>query len=75
MPGFTSGNVYRINNRLDDAMKAYSTFVNSPFYYGDYNQAIVENEIKACERAKIIQDNPIPVSELKLDTPHQYRCI
>jgi hypothetical protein len=65
---FYLGNVYRINNRLDDALKAYDVFVNSPFYYGDYNQAIVENEIKACERAKIIQDNPVPVSELKLDT-------
>ncbi len=42
-------------------LKAYETFVNSPFYYGDYNQAIVENEIKACERAKIIQDNPVPL--------------
>jgi hypothetical protein len=65
---FYLGNVYRISNRLDDAMKAYSTFVNSPFYYGDYNQAIVENEIKACERAKIIQDNPVSFSELKLDS-------
>ncbi len=65
---FYLGNVYRINNRLDDALKAYDIFVNSPFYYGDYNQAIVENEIKACERAKIIQDNPVPLSELKLDT-------
>ena len=46
-------------------MKAYDTFVNSPFYYGDYNQAIVENEIKACERAKIIQDNPVPVIGIK----------
>jgi hypothetical protein len=65
---FYLGNVYRINNRLDDAMKAYDTFVNSPFYFGDYNQAIVENEIRACERAKIIQDNPVPLSELRLDT-------
>jgi hypothetical protein len=65
---FYLGNVYRINNRLDDALKAYDIFVNSPFYNGDYNQAIVENEIKACERAKIIQDNPVPLSELKLDT-------
>jgi hypothetical protein len=65
---FYLGNVYRISNRLDDALKAYDTFVNSPFYYGDYNQAIVENEIKACERSKIIQDNPVPLSELKLDT-------
>ncbi len=65
---FYLGNVYRINNRLDEAMNAYNTFVNSPFYYGDYNQAIVENEIRSCERAKIIQDNPVPISELKLDT-------
>ncbi len=65
---FYLGNVYRVNNRLDDALKAYDIFINSPFYYGDYNQAIVENEIKACERAKIIQDNPVPLSELKLDT-------
>jgi len=65
---FYLGNVYRINNRLDDALKAYDVFINSPFYFGDYNQAIVENEIKACERAKIIQDNPLPVSEIKLDT-------
>jgi tetratricopeptide (TPR) repeat protein len=65
---FYLGNVYRISNRLDEALKAYDTFINSPFYFGDYNQAIVENEIKACERAKIIQDNPVPVSEVKLDT-------
>jgi hypothetical protein len=65
---FYLGNVYRVNNRLTDALKAYDTFVNSPFYYGDYNQAIVENEIKACERAKIIQDNPVPLLETKLDT-------
>ncbi len=65
---FYLGNVYRISNRLADALKAYDTFTNSPFYYGDYNQAIVENEIKACERAKIIQDNPVPLSEIKLDS-------
>lgn len=62
------GNVYRICNRLDDAMKAYDIFVNSPFYYGDYNQSIVENEVKACERAKIIQDNPIAIETIPLDT-------
>ncbi len=65
---FYLGNVYRISNRLADALKAYDTFTNSPFYYGDYNQAIVENEIKACERAKIIQDNPVPLSEIRLDS-------
>jgi hypothetical protein len=65
---FYLGNVYRMNNRLDDALKAYNTFINSPFYYGNYNETIVENEIKSCERAKIIQDNPVGLEEQALDT-------
>lgn len=65
---FYLGNVYRTCGRLDDALKAYATFVNSPFYEGNYNVAIVENEIKSCERAKIIQDNPIALEEFPLDT-------
>ncbi|UCH15455.1 MAG: tetratricopeptide repeat protein, partial [Bacteroidales bacterium] len=55
---FYLGNAYRINNELDKALEAYNTFVNSPFYFNNYNQVIVENEIKSCERAKIIQDCP-----------------
>jgi tetratricopeptide (TPR) repeat protein len=65
---FYLGNAYRICNQLDDALKAYYTFINLPFYYGNYNVNIVENEIKACERAKIIQDNPLDVIEQALDT-------
>jgi tetratricopeptide (TPR) repeat protein len=65
---FYLGNVYRIINRLDDALKVYKTFINSPFYYGNYNESIVENEIKSCERAKIIQDNPVEMVELALDS-------
>jgi hypothetical protein len=65
---FYLGNVYRIVNRLDDALKAYKVFINSPFYYGNYNESIVENEIKSCERAKIIQDNPLDMVEQPLDS-------
>ncbi len=65
---FYLGNVYRITNRLDEALKAYNVFISSPYYYGDYNESIVENEVKACERAKIIQDNPISFTEELLDT-------
>ncbi len=64
---FYLGNAYRINNQLDKALEAYQTFVNSPLYYGNYNLTIVENEIKSCERAKIIEDNPIDVNEILLD--------
>jgi|WetSurSiteA1Bulk_404760.scaffolds.fasta_scaffold00121_5 tetratricopeptide (TPR) repeat protein len=65
---FYLGNVYRMNNRLDDALRAYDTFINSPFYYGNYNVNIVENEIKSCERAKIILDSPVAYEEVMLDT-------
>ncbi len=56
---FYLGNAYRINNQLNKALSEYNTFTNSPYYYGNYNQEIVENEIKSCERAKIIQDSPV----------------
>jgi tetratricopeptide (TPR) repeat protein len=62
------GNAYRLNNQLGEALDAYTTFVNSPFYYGNYNVNIVENEIKSCERAKIILDTPIEMNEVLLDS-------
>ncbi|NJM16204.1 MAG: hypothetical protein HC896_13250 [Bacteroidales bacterium] len=58
---FYLGNVYRINNQLDLALSAYNTFVNSDGYYGNYNLEIVDNEIEAVERAKIIKDDPIKI--------------
>ena len=65
---FYLGNVYRMKNRLDDALRVYNVFISSPFYYGNYNENIVDNEIRSCERAKIIQDNPVSVVEQVLDT-------
>jgi len=65
---FYLGNVYRINSRLEDALNAYVTFINAPFYYGNYNVNIVENEIKSCERAKIIMDNPVDLVVEAMDT-------
>lgn len=65
---FYLGNVYRISNKLDEALIAYDTFIRSPFYYGNYNVNIVENEIKSCERAKIILDSPVEFDEQVLDT-------
>lgn len=59
---FYLGIAYRINNQLDEALKAYEEFINSPYFIYNYNQMVVENEIKACERAKIIYDNPIKVN-------------
>jgi tetratricopeptide (TPR) repeat protein len=70
---FYLGNAYRINNQLNKALEAYDTFVLSPYYAGNYNVTIVENEIKSCERAKIIEDNPVSITETilsdKINTP------
>jgi tetratricopeptide (TPR) repeat protein len=66
---FYLGNAYRIDNQLDKALTVYNTFISSPYYYGKYNETIVENEIKACERAKIIQDSPVNLTEELLPDP------
>ncbi len=58
---FFLGNAYRIDNQLEKALESYDKFTNSPYYDGVYNLNIVENEIKSCERAKIIQDAPVEV--------------
>jgi tetratricopeptide (TPR) repeat protein len=63
---FYLGNAYRIDNQLEKALESYNKFINSPGYDGNYNLDIVENEIKACERAKIIQDSPVDVVWEKL---------
>jgi tetratricopeptide (TPR) repeat protein len=65
---FYLGNVYRMAGRLDEALTAYNTFINSPFYYGNYNINVVENEIKSCERAKIIMDSPVDVAIEPMDS-------
>ncbi len=66
---FYLGNAYRFDNQLDKALTAYQTFINSPWFYGNYNENIVENEVKTCERAKIIQDSPVSLTEILLPGP------
>lgn len=63
---FYLGNAYRINNQLDKALESYEKFIDSPYFYGNYNPNVVEREIKSCERAKIIQDAPIAYEKINL---------
>jgi tetratricopeptide (TPR) repeat protein len=63
------GNAYRINNELDKALNTYETFMDSEDFEGNYNLNIVETEVMACERAKIIQDVPINLQKSRLDPP------
>lgn len=65
---FYLGNAYRAAGRLDDALTVYNAFLASPYFYGNYNQNVVEQEMKSCERAKIIQDSPIELVNTPLDT-------
>ncbi len=53
------GNAYRINNQLEEALDAYSRFMDLRGFEKKYNLRIVQNEIRAVERAKIIKDAPI----------------
>ncbi len=55
------GNAYRINNQLTEALNAYNKFRNSPKFESTYNSQMVDNEIDACSRAKIIQDLPVDI--------------
>jgi tetratricopeptide (TPR) repeat protein len=63
---FYLGNAYRMADQLDKALEAYEKFLNSPYFFGNYNQNVVENEIKSCERAKIIQDAPLNFQKVYL---------
>ncbi|MBN1184763.1 MAG: PD40 domain-containing protein [Bacteroidales bacterium] len=56
---FYLGNAYRINSQLDKALDMYDKFMNSPYFEGNYNVAIVQKEIDDCKRAKVIFDKPV----------------
>ena len=66
---FFLGNAYRINNELSKALATYDKFITHPGFFGNYNLNIVDTEVKACERAKSIQDNPVQVDWVNLGEP------
>ncbi len=59
---FYLAQAYRMNNQMDKAMEMLDKFTNSPYFEGNYNEAIVNAEIEACKKAKVIQDKPIQVT-------------
>jgi tetratricopeptide (TPR) repeat protein len=63
---FYLGNAYRMNNQLNEALECYMKFIDSPFFHNNYNLNVVDNEIKSCERAKIIQDAPLRYEKINL---------
>ncbi len=63
------GNAYRIHNELDKALEAYNNFKNVPDFESKFNLNVLENEIKSCEKAKIIKDIPIDAKLINIGTP------
>jgi hypothetical protein len=58
---FYLGNAYRVNNELTKALDVYKKFRDNPYFDGHYNARMVDDEIATCERAKLVQDNPLNV--------------
>jgi len=77
---FYLGNAYRINNELDKALESYATFMDIRNFEKNYNLRIVENEIQACQRAKIIKDSPVKLEKQNPgpvinSTPHNFQPV
>jgi len=66
---FSLGNAYRINNEVDKALDTYQAFKQSDDFEGNYNESMVDDEIKKCQRAQIIKDAPLVIRKTKLDSP------
>jgi hypothetical protein len=65
---FYLGNAYHFNNELGKALDCYTKFTTNPGYEDAYGESVVEAEIKACERAKVIADKPIKINTIHLDS-------
>lgn len=66
---FYLGNAYRLANEPQKALEVYALFTDHPDYYDNYNLEIVETEIAAVERAKIIKDRPVNYTFINLGAP------
>jgi len=66
---FYLGDAYRVDNQLDKAIEAYTTFTKTKNFEKNYNQRMVDEAIKSAERAKIIQDAPLNLYAYCLEEP------
>ena len=63
---FHLGQAYRINNELGKALEAFEAFRQVPAFEKRYNLSMVNNEISACEIAKIITDIPVTINMVNM---------
>lgn len=63
---FSLGKAYRMNNQIDKAIETFYKFTKIPHFSDIYNVEMVEEEVKVCKRAKILQDNPVDIEKMNL---------
>jgi tetratricopeptide (TPR) repeat protein len=66
---FLLGSAYRINNQIDRAMDSYREYRNYLDPKDSYNLNVVDQYLKSCELAAIMQKSPVPVSQKNLGSP------
>jgi hypothetical protein len=62
---FYLGDAYRVNNQLSKAVQTYQEFKQRTTDKV-FDFSLVDHEIKACERAMIMEKNPVDVTETNL---------
>jgi tetratricopeptide (TPR) repeat protein len=62
---FYLGDAYRINNQIEKAIDTYQDFKNK-LDDKTYNVKIVDDDIQACKRAKILEKDPVEVIKLNM---------
>ena len=58
---FFLAQAYRMNNQMDKALEMLDKFSSSVYFEGNYNESMVNAEIEACKKAKIIMERPIKI--------------
>ena len=58
---------YHVNNRFDEAIEAYNTFIETADISGYYDVEYVREQITGCLNAREMVNNPVPCRETKLD--------
>lgn len=60
---FQLGEAYRISGKLDKAIEAYNSFKDLLKPNDLYNYDFVQHQIQACERAKVLMNQPLGITE------------
>lgn len=63
---FYLARAYRLDNQIKKSIRTIKQFKDSPYFPAKYNKDIVQREMKTCQRAKILQDNPVDISSINL---------